>query len=293
MVSRRKLKAYYALTKPGIVYGNALSIIAGFLLAARVHGFVPDVFIEILLGGCLIMAAACVFNNIADRSIDRKMARTSRRPSVTGEITLSQAVWFGSILLVVGLLLVGLTNLLTAVLGVIAFLLYVFVYTPSKKKTPYSTMIGSLPGALPPVAGYTSLTGELDVASMLLFLTLALWQLPHFYSIAIFRRHEYAKAGLPVLTVAKGVPAAKRHILISLVGFLVAAPTLGLLGYAGPFYTVVMAIVAAGWLGMAIYFQSRDDSDKWAKRIFGYSLLILPMLPLVIWLDGWLGRVVS
>ncbi|MDB5181323.1 MAG: protoheme farnesyltransferase, partial [Candidatus Saccharibacteria bacterium] len=198
------LKAYYRLTKPGIIYGNLLTAIGGFLFGAQ-GDINPYLLVAMSVGTSMIIASACVFNNYIDRDIDAYMARTKKRALVSKQISPTKALIFGGALGLIGVIvLYCFTNIPTLALGIIGFVSYVFLYTFSKRRTVYSTLIGSISGSTPIAAGYTAATGQFDSAALILFLIMAIWQLPHFYAIGIFRRDDYAAAGVPILSVVKG-----------------------------------------------------------------------------------------
>jgi len=199
------LKAYYRLTKPGIIYGNLLTAAAGFLFASKWH-IVPGLFAATLAGTSLVIAAACVYNNYIDRNIDKRMARTKKRALVQGTISGKHALIFATMLGVLGFaLLLAYTNTLVTVIGVIAFIDYVVLYGISKRRSVYGTIVGSISGAAPIVAGYVAVTNQFDLGALLLFFILVYWQMPHFYGIAMYRFDDYKAAGIPVLPVQKGM----------------------------------------------------------------------------------------
>ena len=195
------LKDYYYLIKPGIIYGNAINTAAGFFLAAK--GNIDFLLLLKTLGGSsLIIASACVFNNYIDRDIDSKMTRTKNRTLVRGAVPDPIALLYGSLLGVIGFgVLIIYTNVLTVLVGATGMFFYVVMYSIWKRRSPYGTLVGSISGAVPPVAGYSAVTNSLDVGALILFLVLVFWQMPHFYAIAIRRREEYKEAGIPVLPV--------------------------------------------------------------------------------------------
>src|SRR5579871_4902777 len=161
-------KAYYYLIKPGIVYSNMLAAIAGFFLAARGNVSV-SLLLALIFGLGLVIASACVFNNYFDREIDAKMDRTQNRALVQKIIHTQNALVYGFILGLLGFIsLIFFTNLLTAFIGFIGFIFYVFLYTFGKRRTVYGTLIGSISGAVPPVAGYCAVTNHFDFAAFLL-----------------------------------------------------------------------------------------------------------------------------
>lgn len=195
------LKQYYYLTKPGIIYGNVITALGGFFLAAK--GEVNfQLLIAMVFGLSFVIASACVINNIFDKEMDAKMERTKHRATVTGKISRTKATIFAVILLGLGIYFLQPTTyaLFTSLVG---WLVYVAFYTPFKSKTVHATLIGSIAGATPPVVGYTAVTNQVDLGAILLFIILVTWQMPHFYSISIFRQEEYHTAGVPVLSVKK------------------------------------------------------------------------------------------
>ncbi len=269
------IKSYYYLTKPGIIYGNSLSVIAGFFLASG-RVFNPIIFLATLFGLGFVMASACVFNNYIDREIDEKMERTKKRALVTKKIPVKNALIFGTILGLLGFgLLYLFTNLLTTFIAFIGFFFYVIVYTFSKRVTVYGTLIGSISGATPPVVGYVAVTNHIDTAALLLFLILVVWQMPHFYAIAIFRIKDYASAAIPVLPIVKGVKHTKIQMMLYILALIIIAPFLTFFDYTGYAYMVVVVALGLAWLGMGISGFKTQDNVLWAKKMFRFSLIVL------------------
>jgi protoheme IX farnesyltransferase len=283
------LKAYYRLTKPGIIYGNLLTAIGGFLLASRGH---IDwlLFASVAAGTSLIIASACVFNNYIDRDIDALMARTKNRALASAQIEEEYALIYGTVLGLVGLVILALgTNRLTVLVGVLGFVSYVWWYTSLKRKTVHATLVGSIPGATSILAGYVSVTGHIDLGAILLFLVMVIWQLPHFYAIAMFRRDDYAAAGIPVLSVARGMQASVRYIFWYTLVFAVAVALLALYGYASFSFFIVMIIVSFFWVLRGVKgFSNKTDLVRWARQMFGTSLIVLLTLCLMLSIDAWL-----
>ena len=269
------LKRYYSLTKPGIIYGNVLTAAGGFLLAAAGHvAFV--LFAATLSGTSLVIAAACVFNNVMDRDIDQKMARTKQRALVRGTVSTRSALSYATILCALGFLVLALwTNALVVAIGAIGFIDYVIIYDTSKRRTVYGTLIGSISGATPITAGYVAVIGRLNGGALLLFLVLVTWQMAHFFSIAIYRRQEYAAASIPVLPVARGSAAAKRQIIAYIAAFLVCVAALSLFGYAGWTTGTIMLVLGLAWLRLGLRGRRTTDDEKWARRMFGFSLIVI------------------
>jgi protoheme IX farnesyltransferase len=283
-----KIKEYYELTKPGIVYGNALTVIAGFLLASRGHVNLW-LLVATVLGISLVIASACVFNNYIDRDIDKKMSRTKKRALALGVISGSAALVYGTILGVFGFGILALyTNALTVWIGLFAMAMYVVVYGIAKRRSPFGTVVGSVSGALPPVIGYAAVTNTLDLGALLLFLILMVWQMPHFYAIAIYRHKEYAAAGIPVLPVKKGMRTAKRQIIAYIVGFIVVAMLLNIFHYTGIMYAIVMLALGGVWLVKGLKGLHHNDDVAWARGMFFFSLIVLTVFCVLLSVDVFL-----
>jgi len=278
-------KTYYALTKPGIIFGNALTCLAGFMMASK--GQISwELLLAVVVGLSLIIGSACVFNNCLDRRIDAKMDRTKKRALVLGLISIKRAVFFATGLLIAGSLLLALTtNAGTLIAALTGFFMYVVVYTFSKRKTSYGTVIGSISGAIPPLVGYLAVSNHLDVGALLIFLIICLWQMPHFYAIALFRLSDYESASIPVLPAVKGVQRTKVHMLLYTIAFGVAAVMPTLFGYTGYWYMAVMGLLSCIWLGMCIKGFWAGDVKRWAREVFFFSLVVVMGLAVMIPLD--------
>lgn len=275
------IKAYYWLTKPGIIYGNLFSAASGFLLASRFHIHYP-LLLATLIGTGLVIASACVFNNIIDRGIDALMERTKKRALVTGDISEHLASFYGMVLGAIGFSTLALhTNLTTVILGVIAFLDYVILYGIAKRRWTAGTIVGSIAGAMPPAAGYTAVTGHIDSAAILLFATMVLWQMPHFYAIAMYRLKDYEAAGLPVLPVKKGMTHARHQIMLYIGAFMVSASLLTFLGHTGYIYLGLVLLLGLGWLIKGWRLWPVDDYD-WGKKMFLFSLIVMVSISVAI-----------
>lgn len=280
---RDKLNAYYQLTKPGVLYGNVLTGAAGFLLAAAGH---IDwlLFIATIGGMTLVVAAACVINNYLDRDIDSIMQRTKKRPSVTGAVSGGQMVIYGVTLLVLGLAILCLrTNILVVAIGVIGFVTYVWLYGAlSKRRSIHGTLVGSISGAMPIAGGYAAVSGHIDTGLVIVFLILFFWQFPEFYSIAIYRRKEYAAAHVPVMSVIKGVPSTIKQIFVYTILYVLSTLSLTTFGYTGRVYAVVMAAAGAYWLMLAWEGLSTKKPEQWAKRMFRFSMVTILLVCIML-----------
>lgn len=261
--------------------------IAGFFLASR--GNVSYLLLlETLAGISLVIASGCVFNNYLDRNIDKKMARTKHRALAQGTVTKRSALTYATFLGLLGLIILAVhTNFLTVGIGIVGLFFYVIIYGIAKRNSVHSTLIGSISGALPPVAGYSAVTGHLDAAALSLFFILVFWQMPHFYSIAIYRLKDYRAAELPILSVKKGLAVTKRHILIYTVLFGLAAVSLSFTAHTGPLYFVVALVLTLFWVLSGLRGLQAADNDHWAHKMFGISLLVLTLLCVFIGLSGF------
>lgn len=285
----RRSRSYLQLIKPGITLSNTMTGVAGFFLAASVVAFDIFALIGATVGIATIIASACVFNNVLDRDIDVRMKRTAKREVASGAISAKKALIFGGVLALFGFtVILALTNTLTFVLGVIAFIWYVSIYGFAKRTSVYSTLIGGVAGALPPVAGYTALTGQIDAAAVILFLILFFWQMPHFYAIAMFRKTDYASAKLPIWSVVYGMEHTKKQIMLFAVLYAISASLLTLFGYTGIVYLALSTALSVYWFATGVRTYSRLDGVKWARKMFGVSLLVLLAMSALIAVGGYL-----
>lgn len=277
------IKRYYSLTKPGVLYGNALTVAAGYFLAAQ-GSFNLALFLGVFVGSSLIIASACVINNYLDQDIDAIMDRTKRRALVSGDIKGYRAVLFSIALGLSGLaILYFYTNLLVVILGVIGFVTYVVFYGMlSKRMTTHGTLVGSISGAIPILAGYCAVTGVIDIGAVLVFVILFAWQFPEFYSIAIYRFKEYKAAGIPLLPIVKGLRRTKIEILLYTYVFVISSLLLTVYGYTGLVYFTVMAGVGAYWVWLAVKGFSATDDDKWARKNFRFSMIAILVLCIML-----------
>jgi protoheme IX farnesyltransferase len=280
------IKQYLQVTKPGIIFGNLISVVGGFLLASK--GVIDcPLFLATLIGVSLVVASGCVFNNYIDRDIDSIMERTKNRVLVKGLIDPKVSLIYASVLGIAGMLLLYVAaNPLAMWLAVIGFVIYVGVYSLyMKRKSVYGTLIGSLSGAAPPVIGYCAVTGQLDMGALILLLIFSLWQMPHSYAIAIFRFKDYQAANIPVLPVIKGISVTKNHITLYIIAFMVATLMLTLSGYAGYKYLMVAAAVSVWWLGMALRGYKATNDSVWARKLFVFSIIAITSLSVMMSVD--------
>lgn len=280
------IKQYLQVTKPGIIFGNLISVVGGFLLASKGSIDYP-LFLATLVGVSLVVASGCVFNNYIDRDIDKKMERTKNRVLVKGLIAPSVTLVYATVLGIVGFALLYIAaNPLAMWLAVMGFVVYVGVYSLyMKRHSVYGTLIGSLSGAAPPVIGYCAVTNEFDAGALILLAIFSLWQMPHSYAIAIFRFKDYQAANIPVLPVVKGISVAKNHITVYILAFMIATLMLTLVGYAGYKYLIVAAAVSVWWLGMALRGCKTENDSVWARKLFVFSIVAITSLSVMMSID--------
>ncbi len=277
---------YLLLTKPGIIFGNLITLIGGFLLASK-GNFDLALFVATAISVSLIVASGCVFNNYIDRDIDVKMERTKNRALVTGVISHQNALIYASVLGILGItLLYTMTNLLATLLVVLGFVVYVGFYSLYlKRHSVYGTLVGSLSGAMPPVIGYCAVSNQFDLGALILLVIFSIWQMPHSFAIAIYRYQDYAAASIPVLPVKEGIPTAKKHIVGWVIAYTVATLSLTIAGYTGYVYFIAALIMGLYWLYLAIKGFKTSDDQVWAKKLFLVSVIIITILSFLMAVD--------
>lgn len=276
------------MTKPGITLMVALTAGLGFLLAGgdRQQGFPALLLLHALLGTGLVSAGASALNHVLERETDALMRRTANRPLPAGRMDPDVALLFGVALGISGLVYLAFAvNVLTSLLGAVALAGYVFVYTPLKRVSSLATIVGAVPGAIPPMMGWSAATGELGPGAWVLFGILFFWQMPHFLAIAWLCRDDYANAGFPMLPVIDpaGDRTARQVVLYgaALVPVSLAPAALGLLG---PAYFAGSLALGLAYLGFGVAF-ARSRSTSGARRLMLASILYLPAVLLVMLVD--------
>lgn len=282
-----KLQQYYYLSKPGIIRGNLIVAVAAFLLGSA-GNINLAALIGVSIGSSLVIASACIFNNYYDREIDALMPRTAKRALVRGALTNQEAIIVGAVLGLVGFAaLVFTTNWLTVVVGLVGWVGYVTFYTYFKKRTSYGTLIGSISGATPPLAGYVAATGTLDLTGALLFMILVAWQMPHFYAIAIYRKKEYAAAHVPVGSIVHGNSWVAKEMLFYVGLFLALAIWLMYEQNFGLIYLLMMLPISIYWLALSLKGLGKNSTASWAKKSFILSLVSLLLFSLSISVESF------
>jgi protoheme IX farnesyltransferase len=274
----RKISAYVGLTKPRILTMVLVMSAAGFFLGADGSLRPLDTFFITMLGTALSSAGAAVLNHYLERDSDELMHRTKKRPLPAGDVSPEQALSFGVQLVLMGVgLLAWQVNLLTGFISLLTVFLYVLVYTPLKKVTWWNTVIGAIPGALPPVGGWTAASGKLELGAWIIFLILFVWQHPHFYAIAWMYKEDYARGGFKMLPV---VHPDGRSTFNQIIGFSIILIPISLLpvlsGMAGALYGWGMGILGVGMLAMGIQL-ARTKSVQDAKALLKASVIYLPL----------------
>jgi heme o synthase len=289
----RRLLGYLDLTKPRIVSLVLFTGLPSLLLAAR--GFpAPGVFWGTLAGIALAAASAASFNHYVDRDIDRLMRRTAQRPLPSGLLPPAHALALGFVLAALSWAVLVLTsNLLAAAIGALSIVYYAVVYTVwLKRRTPQNIVIGGGAGASAPLIAWAAVTGEVSVAAILLAAIIFFWTPPHFWALALYRREDYAHAGIPMLPVTHGEDETRRQIV--LYSFILVPVTLALapLGVAGPLYWVPAALLGGRFLLDAVKLQRRPSTPH-AVQLFRFSILYLFALFALLTLDAvvraWTG----
>lgn len=283
-----QLRAFFTVTKPGIIGGNLITTAGAYALSTQGTGSLWQCFILLLSMGSVI-GSACVWNNYIDKSSDQKMSRTANRPFAKGTLAIPPALFFASLLGALGItLLIVTTNSLAATLAGAGFAIYVLVYSFLKYHSSYATLIGSLAGAVPPLVGYCAARGTWDLGASILLLMMTCWQMSHFFAIAIYRLADYTAANIPVWPVAKGIPSTKRQMLFYTIGFIGSAWLLVLSGYATRPLFFATTFSGTFWLILALRgvmtYQGKRDDSRWARHMFIASLVAITMTFLVMWL---------
>ena len=295
IINRATLASYYELTKPNVVFLIVFTAIVGMMLATP--GMVPlPALIFGSIGIGLGAASAAVINHLVDQKVDIRMGRTENRPLPTGQVDNIQA---GAFALILGslsmLILVGLVNILTAALTFASLIGYAFIYTMYlKRATPQNIVIGGATGAAPPILGWTAVTGDVHPHALLLFLIIFVWTPPHFWALAIAKKHEYEKARLPMLPVTHGVAYTRLHILLYTVLLLPVSLLPFAVRMSGWLYLVGALALGIGFLYYAIQMMRYpQDDEQLPMQPFGYSIMYLMALFALLLVDHYIPLLLS
>jgi len=268
-------KAYVEAIKPERTFFNVMMAGAGFLFACAWH---VDwlLFIYTILGTSLIIMSACALNNYTDRGLDALMPRTKKRATVTGKVSgrglLAITISFG----LVGFAILAVhVNLLTCLLGLLAYLDYVVLYGWAKRTTVWSTLVGTPAGALPLAAGYTAVTNSFDATALAMCLVMVFWQMAHFYAIGVYRVKDYTLGKVPIWPVRYGVRSTQWLIVAYIIVYLLSVHILGISGNMGAVFYWVNILLGLYWLVRALQFINTKKVEAWGRAVFGNSLLLL------------------
>lgn len=278
---------FLTLTKPRLSLQVLITAAGGLWFAGGSATRDPRTWALTLLGTAGTVAAANAMNCVFERDSDRFMARTAQRPLPQGRLSAQAVVMFSALLTGVSLPMLWWVNPLTCGLGLLALLSYVFVYTPLKPRTHWAMQVGALPGALPPLMGWTAATNAIEPGGLSLFAILFCWQLPHFIAIALFRAREYRAAGLRTVVSEKGEDTARLHAVVYAVLQGAAAVTPYFAGLAGRSYLFVAAGFSLIYLGFALEgWRTRADA-VWARQLFMSSNIYLLALFVALGAAAW------
>lgn len=285
---RSRIEDFYELTKPRLSFLSVVTAIVGYL-SANPHRDL-GVLLSLLFGTSLAAGGAAVLNQWLERESDAKMVRTRERPIPAGRIAPVHAFIYGFCLSTLGsyILLAG-ANMLAAFLTIATIVSYVLLYTPLKKVTTWNTLIGAIPGALPPLIGWAAAEGRISTLGWILFAILFLWQMPHFFAIAWTHRRDYASGGFIMLSNAdsNGDKVARQAFVFSIALFL-SSLLPWFLGYSTWIYGLVALLGGIYLLRPAIAFLNPDIRDLAARKLFFASIFYLPALLVPLVIDLWL-----
>ncbi|MCC6128508.1 MAG: protoheme IX farnesyltransferase [Acidobacteria bacterium] len=275
----------FELTKPRITLFVVMTAYVGFVVGAKVPVFGLDfsTLLHTLLGTALVASGTSVFNQLWEIKLDARMKRTASRPLPAGRISPATAFGFGAALSILGIAeLAVFANAITSVLAATTLLSYVFVYTPMKTRSPLSTIVGAIPGALPPLGGFTASSGAIAPEGLVLFAILFLWQLPHFFAIGWKHRKDYGEAGCQILAVID--PSGKssgRQALWYTALLLPVSMAPAFLGTTGVLYGVAALLLTSLFLLSSLQF-ARETTDRNATRLFLMSIGWLPAVLILL-----------
>jgi len=279
---------YYEMCKPRVVMLMILTSMVGMFLA--VPGMVPlHVLILGNLGIALVAASGAVVNHLIDHKVDLLMKRTHNRPIPQGRVDLRQAGVFAAAIGIMGMaILLYWVNPLCAWLTLASFVGYAFIYTGYlKRATPQNIVIGGLSGAMPPLLGWSAVTGTIEPGALILVLIIFAWTPPHFWALAIHRKDEYAKTGIPMLPVTHGEHHTKIHIILYTIIMVLVSILPYLTGMSGPLYLLAAVVLGAGFLYWSLRLMFRPAPST-AMDTFRYSIVYLMVLFVVLLVDHYL-----
>ncbi|HLS42162.1 MAG TPA: heme o synthase [Paenalcaligenes sp.] len=282
-------RQYWVLTKPRVTQLAVFCAVIGMFLASP--GLPnPTTVIAATLGIWLLAAAAFAINCLIERELDARMLRTARRATASGDISGSQVISMSALIGLSGMLILyWFVNELTMWLTLCTFIGYAIIYTVVlKPRTPQNIVIGGLSGAMPPALGWAAIANAVPAEAWLLVLIIFIWTPPHFWALALYRQHDYEKAGLPMLPVTHGKPFTSLHILLYTFILFAASLLPFIIRMSGPLYAIAAVLLS----GRFIYYAwqlHRHYSDALSRQVFKYSIIYLALLFAALLLDHWLA----
>ena len=285
---RANVRDLVALTKPSINVMVLVTASGAIALAPQRPDWLTCICA--LLGTVLIVGSASSLNCYIERNVDKHMTRTKNRPLPAGRLPPSAALVLGIVLAAISIpLLFFAVNPMTAFLGAFALISYVGIYTPMKQMTPFALLVGAVPGAMPPLMGWTAATGELSAPGLVLFGILFLWQLPHFLAISLFRESEYTRAGIKVYPATQGPQGTRWHAMAWAVALVPVSLLLGPLGIAGALYMSIALLAGLAFVASTVRQVDSENVTPWGKKVFFTSLFYVPAIFVALALDAAIG----
>ncbi|XBC44260.1 MAG: heme o synthase [Buchnera aphidicola (Schlechtendalia peitan)] len=278
---------FFELLKPKIVFGNILSSLGGFLLASRGNINYHLLFLNII-GISLVIGSSCILNNVIDCNIDKYMDRTKNRILVISSSFHNLAIFFAIVLGILGFsIYIYYINILCMLLSSIGWIVYVVLYSMYlKKRSIYSTLIGSISGSIPPLLGYCSVTNHVDLCVFNLFLIFITWQIPHSYAIFIMHFSDYKRVNIPIFPIVKSFLVTRYHIRIFILLFLLSTCLLVATNYVGYKFLFSILFLSVIWFYLSIKtYRSDYNHIIWAKNIFYHSIIIMFIMNIMMSFD--------
>ena len=289
MSFNKNIQSYWELTKPDIMFLVLISTFLGYFLGVQfIGGNIfgnPFVLIHLMIGAILSSSGVAILNEYIEKDQDAKMNRTCKRPLPSGRISPNRALFFGIVVSVVGVLeLALLVNLYSGILSFFTIVIYLFVYTPIKQKSPWNTLIGAVPGAIPPVGGWLAATGNITNQALVVFCILFFWQIPHFFSIAWLYKTDYKKAGFKMF-MSDTNDQFRSNILM--VGFCILTMVFSLSLFPPPIASMTLiGISATIMMGLLYVFaalkMAMKHCEKNARRLLFVSIIYIPAILIIL-----------
>jgi protoheme IX farnesyltransferase len=274
---------FISITKPGIIFGNLVTVMGGFFLGSHNQPLNLPLLFYVLLGMTFVIASGCVFNNCIDKDIDALMERTKNRVMPQHKMSTKTAIIYGILLGIVGfLVLYQFINPLTVLVAFIGIFFYVVVYSLwFKRHSVFGTVVGGIAGAVPPVAGYCAVSNCFDAGAIILFLILFFWQLPHFYAISIYRLKDFSAANLPILPLVRNINYTKINMIINIAIYTIVSILPFFFGYVGRIYFIGALSLGLIWFifGLLGLFKNNDSENiTWSRKMFLLSIINITIL---------------